>query len=156
MLMPTRYDIDPHICDKLMTLLGLIHSEKDLFNHIASFTSDRHLRDSILMLAQSTNQFSNELFAHMQTLGINPKVQNTSIEPAVIESLCATGEQSGLEGGKSLLCLCCEREKKLVMVYRDILNEPYLPKESRTMLRQQLNGITYSFVQVKLLRMEYV
>ena len=39
----------------------------------------------------------------------------------------------------------------MISAYRDVLNEPYLFEGLRTIIRRQLNGIMYAFLQLKLL-----
>ena len=43
------------------------------------------------------------------------------------------------------------QEKKIINAYRKILNEPYLTAGVRVLIRTQLNGILYAFLQLKLL-----
>ena len=42
-------------------------------------------------------------------------------------------------------------KKKIINAYRKILNEPYLTAGVRALIRTQLNGILYAFLQLKLL-----
>ena len=43
----------------------------------------------------------------------------------------------------------------MIVAYRSILNEPFLHDNLRKLIRCQLNGLTYAFMQLKLLNTSF-
>jgi hypothetical protein len=52
---------------------------------------------------------------------------------------------------EAILQSCQLSEKKMIVAYRNILNEPTLEDNLRNLLRNQLNGLACAFTQIKLL-----
>jgi hypothetical protein len=95
---------------------------------------------SLLMLAQQHNQYSNELAAHVRSLGdMVHDYYNEAGAPEILNDDC------------TIISFCKMNEQKLVSAYREILNEVFLYEGLGKILRYQLNGILCSFTQLKLL-----
>ncbi|MGN6491711.1 MAG: DUF2383 domain-containing protein [Agriterribacter sp.] len=149
MLKPSSYKAPSYVTQKLFRLLGTLKSERDRYAETASKITDRQLRDNINMLAQENNQYANELLSQLQIMGSdndNSTSANESVKILVATSGAA--DESGHNTG-SILQFCKDGEKKMIRLYREILNEPYLGEDIRRLMRCQLNGIMYAFLRLK-------
>lgn len=149
MLKPSSYKAPGYVTQKLFRLLSTLKSERDKYAETASKITDRQLRDNINVLAQENNQYASELLSQLQMMGSENDNTNAESEPVkiIVTSEADAGDN---HNAGSVLQLCKDGEKKMIRLYREILNEPYLGEDFRRLMRCQLNGIMYAFLRLKL------
>lgn len=147
MLKATTSKVPDYIVDKIYVLIDLLKREKNTYETAASKITDRQLRDTVSCLAQENNQFSTELISQLRMLG---KESITIPAEADFSTPVNTSKQDEYGYSENILSLCKDSEKRLILAYRNILNEPLLLNEIRSLIRVQLNGILYAFLRLKL------
>lgn len=155
MLKPVRYNVYPHILTKISQVVRLLQMEKEKYEHAALTVENTQLRNTIRCLAQENNQYANELLCQLAILGVRmDETIHKTVTPAetLVPLFPAGNNDRSRYHEEELLIACCESEKEVIAAYRDILNEPFLAAETRRVMRYQLNGIMYAFLQLKLLK----
>lgn len=155
MIFSTVNKIPAFVLEKLDILCQLLKERKLEYEAFAGNMADKQLRRTVLTLAQEANQYANELWSQIETMGGRLR---QLYEPA----------EEGLPGIKfmpdsalvmvhedEILKSCEMSEKKLITAYRSVLNEPFLHDNLRKLIRCQLNGLTYAFMQLKLLNTSF-
>ena len=140
----------PFIVEKISNLYRLLLQEKGEFEQVAGNITDNELRCTILTLAQKNSQYAAELSCHMQTTGGMETPGGVAAKEYNQKILREAG--TGIfpdENG--VLAFCSRNEKKMVTAYREILKESALYEGLRKMMKYQLNGILFTFMQLKLL-----
>lgn len=148
MIFSTIYKTPSFVLDKLNALFGELKERKTEYEILAGKIENKELKRTILTLAQETNQYSVELSSQIETLGGGAK---TEVEVAIgidDDKLIATEE-------KEILKSCELSERKMIRAYRAILNEPFLHENLRSLMRSQLNGLTFAFLQLRLLNTSF-
>lgn len=121
-----------------------------MYEHAAASVANTEFNQSINVLALENNQYECELSSQLQMLGAD--VESEASEAKGTNDIkFEQATQDGTILPCQILQFCRESEKKLILAYRRILNEPYLAEGLRTLIRTQLNGILYAFLQLKLL-----
>ena len=153
MLKPAAYKAPSYVIQKLFQLLDVLKSERDKYSQAASTITDRQLRDNISVLAQENNQYACELLSQLQILGTDNYDQNVAHISAAKspQPLPSEMADTGAQSTGSILQHCRDSEKRMIGIYRQILNEPFLMEDIRRLMRCQLNGIMYAFLRLKLL-----
>lgn len=145
MIRASTYKTPPSIIEAIFHLLHLLKMDKEKYERAAFSVANRQFRYAISILAQENNQYQCELVSQLNILGANVET-----EPAE-----STGKADDRMPDQALpvqiLQSCRESEKQIINAYRKILNEPYLTTGVRALIRTQLNGILYAFLQLKLL-----
>jgi hypothetical protein len=134
--------IPAFLLEKLSLLLDLLQERKKEFEAFAGKVKNKSLKRTVLSLAQECNQYAQELLGQLQTMTGNAKLH----EPAEMEQT-----NTLLMEEEDILRSCQVSEKKMIIAYRNILNEPMLESNLRNLLRNQLNGLACAFTQIKLL-----
>jgi uncharacterized protein (TIGR02284 family) len=147
--MTTAYPMPPLVFTKLEFLLHSLLRARKAFEEIASSLKNRQLQQTIIGLAHESRQYATELDSYVHTLGMETEKHSSAND--FHESPTELVEWVFPEEEKDVLRWCAKREKSIVLVYREILNEPYLYEGIRKMIRYQLNGVMHSFAQMKLL-----
>jgi uncharacterized protein (TIGR02284 family) len=128
-----------------------LRERKIEYEAFARRINNKELKRTVLTLAQETNQYANELSSQIEIMGGNisddPEIANMQDNTNTL-MITITDEDAILKS-------CEVSEKKLMMAYRTILNEPFLHDNLRKLIRCQLNGITYAFMQLKLLNTSF-
>ncbi|MBX3256116.1 MAG: DUF2383 domain-containing protein [Chitinophagaceae bacterium] len=151
MLKSTSCKVPVYIVQKLLYLLAALKNERDQYSQAAAKISNRQLRDNINLLAQENNQYASELLSQIRILGVenvsnDNMIQDQDAHTQVLDDVKGDGTQSTIE----ILQICRDSEKKMIRVYREVLNEPHLMEDIRRLIRCQLNGIMYAFLRLKL------
>ncbi|MFT4015744.1 MAG: hypothetical protein QM668_02170 [Agriterribacter sp.] len=147
MIRPTSFRLPQYIVDKVSQLMDILRSEKQKYEIASISVEDKQLRDSISWLAQESNQYICELTSQLKSIGAVVAIdteennQSSSTPPVFTEAQLSS----------NVIQFCKDSEKMIISAYRVVLNEPYLVEGLRTLIRQQLNGIMYAFLQLKLL-----
>ena len=150
MIQPSTYKAPPYIVERLSHLLNLLIIEKEKYERIAFSVTDRQLKYAISILAQESNQYICELASQLRSLGAEVNTgQNENIDNEYPEPKMAVVYDTILN--LTTLEFCKESEKQMISAYRAVLNEPFLMEGVRKLMRAQLNGIMYAFLQLKLL-----
>ena len=147
--MITAYPMPPPVLSKLEFLLQSLLRARITYEQMASSVKNRQLQQTIVGLALESRQYATELDSYVNTLGMETEKQSTSND--FHGSSSEETEWIFPKEEKDVLRWCAKREKSIVNVYREILNEPYLYEGIRKMIRYQLNGVMHSFAQLKLL-----
>ncbi|MFT3747812.1 MAG: hypothetical protein QM768_05820 [Agriterribacter sp.] len=148
MIKPTSFRLPQYIVDKVSRLMDILKSEKQKYEIASISVKDKQLRDSISWLAQESNQYICELTSQLKSIGAVVAIdaeennQSSSSAPPVFTET---------QLSSNVIQFCKDSEKMIISAYRVVLNEPYLVEGLRTLIRQQLNGIMYAFLQLKLL-----
>ncbi|HRQ51421.1 MAG TPA: hypothetical protein PLR74_12835 [Agriterribacter sp.] len=146
----STYKTPPSVIENISYLLALLKKDKEKYEQAAFSVTDPQFSYAISTLAQFHNQYECELASQLSILGANrdaAQVQSTGKDGCIPDH--PAGSPTGLPG--HILQSCRESEKQMIHAYRKILNEPYLADGVRTLIRTQLNGILYAFLQLKLL-----
>jgi len=130
------------VLDKLRLLFELLKERKREFEGFSANAKNNQLRIMVLCLAQECNQYAHEIFGQLETMSGRFEQYPESIHLQDMSLLCEEGD---------ILETCQISEKKMIVAYRNVLNEPALNQYLRSLLRNQLNGLTCAFTQIKLL-----
>ena len=131
-------------------MLDLLKTGKEQYERAAFSVADPQFRYAISELAQETNQYGCELTSQLSILGAKvatEQPQSIRKADAITDQLIEPKATLPIQ----LLQSCRESEKQIINAYRKILNEPYLMDGVRKLIREQFNGITCAFLQLKLL-----
>ncbi|HTN05108.1 hypothetical protein [Agriterribacter sp.] len=146
----STYKTPPSIIEGICQLLDVLKTGREQYERAAFSVADPQFRYAISVLAQENNQYECELASQLSILGVNVDTEPTqSIRKTDVTTDQLTGSKVALP--VQLLQYCRENEKQVINAYRKILNEPYLMDGVRKLMRTQLNGIMYAFLQLKLL-----
>jgi len=153
MIQASTYKMPQTILDKLIRLLDLHREEKQKFERAAFSVTDRQYRDTICNLAQESNQYICELTSQLRSLGVEMDIEQHANATSInhLYAVHAIPSESGNHSNLSVFQSCKDSEKLMISAYRDMLNEPFLVEGVRALMRSQLNGIMYAFLQLKLL-----
>jgi hypothetical protein len=143
MIFPTVNKIPAFILEKLDLLVRLLKERKREFESFAGKLNDKQLKRTVLSLAQEANQYAIELWSQVQVMG-------GKIKSAIIEERPEMPVMM-IDGEEDILKSCEISEQKMIIAYRNILNEPFLHDNLRRLIRCQLNGLTFAFMQLRLL-----
>jgi hypothetical protein len=130
------------VLDKLGLLLELLKERKKEFEAFAGRIKNKSLKRTVLSLAQECNQYAQELLSQLEMMTGNMEMYK---ETGGFQSNMILLEE------EAILQSCQLSEKKMIVAYRTILNEPILEDNLRNLLRNQLNGLVCAFTQIKLL-----
>ena len=145
------YEMSPLVHDKIQNLFTSLVKAKKSYAQMAVALANKQLRLMIFGLAQESRQYATELDAYIHTLGLN--IDQTAGEMSRPgKGLAEEHAVPKMEEEKNIIQWCVRSEKSILMVYRELLNEPYLYEGIRKMIRYQLNGLMHSFAQLKLLK----
>ncbi|MEP7277514.1 MAG: hypothetical protein ABI813_02625 [Bacteroidota bacterium] len=147
MIFSTVNKIPAFVLEKLDILFQLLKERKTEYETFACKINDKHLKRTVLTLAQETNQYAMELSSQIETMGGN------IIKDTPERAYPCIGQEGLLmiSGEDEILKSCEVSETKMISAYRSILNEPFLHDNLRKLIRCQLNGLTYTFMQLRLL-----
>ena len=145
MIFTTVNKMPAFILEKLDILFQLLKERKTEYETFATKINDKQLKRTVLTLAQETNQYANELSGQIETMGGKVK------EPGTIQDNYHPENTLMIAGEDEILKSCEVSETKMILAYRNILNEPFLHDNLRKLIRCQLNGLTYAFMQLRLL-----
>jgi len=146
MIFPTVNKIPAFVLDKLDILFQLLKERKNEFEIFASRVKDKQLKRTVLSLAQEANQYATELLGQIQIMGGRIRSMERLEEYQELGNRVMMMEEE-----EDILKSCEISEKKMIIAYRNILNEPFLHENLRKLIRCQLNGLTFAFMQLRLL-----
>ena len=132
----------PFLLEKMNNLCCLLLQEKKEFEQVATTVANKDLRNTMLTLAQESNQYACELSSQIQTVGGVAEIEKIK-EPELKDEI------KNLNDVNEILTFCKMNEKKMIRAYREILNESFLYEGLRKMIRYQLNEMMCAFMQVK-------
>jgi hypothetical protein len=147
MIMPTSFRLPQYLVDKVSQLTHLLKTEKQKYEAACISVEDKLLRDSMRFFTTKSNQYICELTSHLKSAGA---VDAIDLEESNEQLTPHTG-LNYTHFSSNIIQFFKDSEKMLISAYRAVLNEPYLVEELRTLVREQLNGIMYAFLQLKLL-----
>lgn len=136
------------VLDKMQSLLAALQSVRDYSERMAGAVPGKEFRFSILELAQEARQYSNELIAHLESLG----AQLGAAYKASCNNIRREAEYSQFTNGKNEINDLKLGEKFILRMYQEVLNEPFLSENSRKMVRYQLNGIMHLLSKLKMMK----
>jgi len=154
MIFSTINKIPAFVLEKLDILFKLLKERQLEFETFASKLKDKQLKRTVLLLAQEANQYANELWSQIESMGgklrqmYEPEIAMAEVKYMPALTLMIADEVEILKS-------CEVSEKKMITAYRNILNEPFLHDNLRKLIRCQLNGLTYAFMQLKLLNTSF-
>jgi len=136
------YKAPPYLLEKINNICTLLRQGKKEYEQVATNVTDKDLRRTMLSLAQESNQYACELSSQIHTLGGTPDME-------IINESVAEDEIKNVNGETEIITLCEKNEKKMLIAYREILNESFLYEGLRKMILYQLNEMLCAFMQVK-------
>jgi len=153
MIFSTVNKIPAFVLEKLDILFKLLKERKNEYEAFAGKVNDKNLKRTVLTLAQETNQYANELSSQIKTMAGHDLSPFESGTPGANSR--ASGLSMMMDGEDDIMKSCEVSEKKMIVAYRTILNEPFLHDNLRKLIRCQLNGLTAAFMQLKLLNTSF-
>jgi hypothetical protein len=149
MIFSTVNRIPAFVLDKLDMLFQLLKERKMEYEAFAGKVTDKQLKRTVLSLAQETNQYAKEICSQIETMGGSLDSADHNCELQTKQHLVMIPDEN------DILKSCEVSEKRMMMAYRTILNEPFLHDNLRKLIRSQLNGLTYAFMQLRLLNTSF-
>ena len=146
MIFSTVNKIPAFVLEKLDILFKLLKERKTEYEAFACKVNDKALKRTVLTLAQETNQYANELSSQIETMGGSIRYPDVN---GMSDNMLMIADEN------DIMKSCEVSEKKMIIAYRTILNEPFLHDNLRRLIRCQLNGLTYAFMQLKLLNTSF-
>ncbi|MCC6287416.1 MAG: DUF2383 domain-containing protein [Chitinophagaceae bacterium] len=150
MLKTPRRTNYPGIISKISELIYTLQREKQKYDTAVAFINHRQLRDTIHYLAQENNHYACELQSQLYMMGAPVNEASVKVLEMANEQILPADTGIDIQNREVMIHQCCDSEKKMIAAYRSILNEPMLPEDIRRVLRYQLNGVLYAFLQLKL------
>jgi uncharacterized protein (TIGR02284 family) len=140
------YKAPAGVLESLKKLFTVLQQEGVNFQQAAMATDNRQLRETLAQFLQESKQYINELQCQIESLGGDPEIDS--------DLSFATPEVGGLKMAteKEVYEYCSKCENRILVAYREILNQSVILKELRSMVRYQLNGLLCSFLQFRLLK----
>ena len=138
------------VLEKLSNLFDSLHTMRSRFEDYAETVTDKVLQRTLRSVAQESCQYANELSGQIQSMGGDPD-KYFNLSDCIITKGQESAANSQFPIDKELLKHCTEQEIEMIKAYREVLNDPALYNDLRNMVRYQLNGIMYGFLQIKLL-----
>lgn len=132
---------------KLDILFDLLRERKAEYEAFAEKVGNKELKRTVLTLAQEVTQYANELCSQIETMGGEMAKKNRVQH--VSQGTTTINDEA------DILKSCEVSESKMISAYRAILNEPSLHENLRSLMRYQLNGLTYAYLQIKLLNASF-
>lgn len=141
-----------YIVEKLCKLAEHLAAQKGRYDYYAHCTPDYRIADTLRLLSQENLQYINEIYSQLRISGAGSDDGETictkpELSPSFVEDI-----MEKVYSTEEILTACCAAEKQTIAAFRNILNEPFLMQDTRMLLRHQLNGTMYAFLQLKLLR----
>lgn len=146
MIFSTVNKIPAFVLEKLDILFQLLKERKVEYETFAGKVNDKQLKRTVLTLAQETNQYAMELSSQIETMCGRKNQEESNQDTVTMPEVTLM-----ISGENDILKSCEVSEKRMIVAYRNILNEPFLHDNLRKLIRSQLNGLTYAFMQLKLL-----
>ena len=152
MIKATSFKVPQYIVERLSQLMDILRHEKEKCEQASLTIHDKQFRQNISILAQENGQYVSELTSQLKSLGVYdcidaPEKTSAADKQPLMPAIGSDETNINV----TILQFCKDSEKKMISAYRDVLNEPYLFEGLRTIIRRQLNGIMYAFLQLKLL-----
>lgn len=135
--------------DKLCTLLSFLTQLPAELEMIADEIDNENLKNALCSIAVESNQYANELNAHLRRLEIDPP----HVLPANLKEEILQEEILGwnIARGNEVLNICEKSEAFFTRLYTEAMQE-YLPNTSlKDMMNYQLMGIKSAFLRVRFL-----
>jgi uncharacterized protein (TIGR02284 family) len=140
------YKAPAGVLESLKKLFSVLQEEGLHFQQAASVTENKQLRETLTQFLQESKQYVNELKCQIESLGGDPAMDaDLSVRAADAGSLKTSDEKDVYE-------YCSNCENRILVTYREILNQSVILKDLRGMVRYQLNGLLCSFLQFKMLK----
>lgn len=138
------------VLEKLSNLFDTLHSMRSKFERSANATTDKMMQRTLRSVAQESCQYANELSSQIQSMGGDPDKYFNSSDCSIVDKTEAPmAEQQAVD--EDMIKQCTDQEMEMIKAYREVLNDSNLYSDLRNMVRYQLNGIMYGFLQIKLL-----
>lgn len=141
-----------HIAEKMRCAINALEHAYQMFNLVAQKCTDRKTQILVFSLATESYQYYKELISQVQVLECKPFLNDKGEESKIEWNVIAMQKGRLIDNTEDVLKDCTEIEKKVIKEYRTLLNDPYILGDHRKLLQQQLNGLLYAFVKLKMLK----
>ncbi len=141
-----------HIAEKMRQVVNALEHAYEMFNGVAQKSTDRKTQILVFSLATESYQYYKELVSQVQVLECKPFLNEKGEETKIEWNVIAMQKERAKNNTDDILKDCTEIEKKVIKEYRGLLNDPYILGDHRKLLQQQLNGLLYAFVKLKMLK----
>ncbi len=135
------------VVESLRKLFSVLNGENINFQRAVNITHDRQLKNTLLQFVQCSKQYANELKCQIESLGGGGIEINDAILPDN-----KGNDNLTMGNSKEILEYCCNCEVRVLSAYREILNQSFILKDLRGIMRHQLNEMLCSFLQFKMLK----
>lgn len=141
-----------HIAEKVRHVINALEHAYQMFNLVAQKSTDRKTQILVFSLATESYQYYKELVSQVQVLECKPFLNDKGEEAKIEWNVIAMQKEHLKDNTEDILRDCTEIEKRVIKEYRTLLNDPYILGDHRKLLQQQLNGLLYAFVKLKMLK----
>jgi hypothetical protein len=141
-------NITPGLLEKLTSLYRILMEGKADYEQMGADFSDKQLKNTVLSLAQESNQYAAEVSSQIHCLAGDFK------EPLLKYNLIET-DGPGSSDEERISKVCDISEDKLLRFYKELLDEPNmfsLFKGLRRMIQYQMERISGDISQLRLLQ----
>jgi uncharacterized protein (TIGR02284 family) len=132
-----------HTVKKLNQLFSALQDVKKKCETFATGIKNQQVYQTIISLAVENNQYATEISSLIRSLGGETEITST-------ENLADTKSKKP-RSEKNILKACEKSEQLLMKMYNDVLTEHYVYDSLKKMIKNQLNGINFSFHRLQLL-----
>ena len=148
MSMPSMYapHASPLVLRKMNELFDSLQNVQTHFETAADSVKDKQMQLTLRGVAQESCQYANELSCKIQTIGGNPE---RYFHPPVPGSAEAVASTTAFD--EDIIKECAADELAMMVAYQNLLNDANLNSDLQSMIRYQLNGIMYGYMQMQLL-----
>lgn len=137
------------VLEKLSNLFDTLHTMRSKFERSANVVTDKMMQRTLRSVAQESCQYANELSSQIQSMGGDPDKYFNSSDCSITDK--AEAPVADQQVDKDMIRQCTDQEIEMIKAYREVLNDSNLYTDLRNIVRYQLNGIMYGFLQIKLL-----
>lgn len=150
-MLPTYvYNAPPLVLQKMNELCDSLQNVKTHFEKAADSVKDKLVQLTLRGVAQESCQYANELSCKIQSMGGNPERYFHPPNSTVTDNTEAPATSTEAYD-EDIMKECASDELAMMDAYQDLLNDTTVSADLQSMIRYQLNGIMYGYMQMKLL-----
>lgn len=140
------------VADKLLLLVNTLQNANNGFKHLAERCQNLKTQMLVFGLATETFQVYKELASQVQILKGKLSPGQVLYNDCKTEDLENIDKVTKIDDSEKVLDECTQIEKNLITEFRRLLNDSLISGDLRKLLQEQLNGVLYAFVKLKMLR----
>jgi hypothetical protein len=146
---PSSPIVNKHLSYKLCKLLSFLNYTTAEYEKIAAEIKNNDEKMALLSIAAQTNQYATEISSQLRCLDIPYLSAHRDFDYREVLQYVQTVRT--LEDKHNLSAICYEKEHSLVDIYRDILQNEYIPFPFlKQMITHQFTGVKLAFMKMRL------